>query len=52
MELVIANIALNAGIIDVSLFSILVVMGMVTTLVTPFVLKACFGKQVQSRAPG
>ncbi|MFZ5551799.1 MAG: cation:proton antiporter [Bacteroidota bacterium] len=42
MELVIANIALSEGIIDTSLFSILVVMGALTTIVTPFLLKKSF----------
>lgn len=44
MELVIANIALTAGVIDLSLFSILVIMGITTTLVTPFFLKYSFDK--------
>lgn len=39
MELVIANIALKQNIIDTSMFSILVIMGILTTLVTPFLLK-------------
>ncbi len=44
MELVIANIALTAGVIDLALFSILVIMGITTTLVTPFFLKYSFDK--------
>lgn len=39
MELVIANIALQQGIIDVSIFSILVLMGIVTTVASPILLK-------------
>jgi Kef-type K+ transport system membrane component KefB len=39
MELVIANIALQNGFIDIPLFSILVLMGIITTVVTPFLLK-------------
>jgi Kef-type K+ transport system membrane component KefB len=39
MELVIANIALQRGFIDVSIFSILVVMTLLTTLSTPFLLR-------------
>jgi Kef-type K+ transport system membrane component KefB len=38
VELIIAKIALANGLIDLSLFSILVVMGIVTTLVTPSLL--------------
>ena len=39
MELVIANIAFKAGIIDNEIFSILVIMGVLTTLTTPIMLK-------------
>jgi len=42
MELVIANIALQKGFIDVPVFSILVVMALLTTLITPFLLKDAF----------
>lgn len=42
MELVIANIAYKAGLINTEIFSILVVMGIVTTLSTPMMLKKCF----------
>lgn len=49
MELVIANIALTAGVIDLSLFSILVIMGITTTLVTPFFLKYSFDKMDSGR---
>ncbi|HRJ39653.1 MAG TPA: cation:proton antiporter [Flavobacteriales bacterium] len=42
MELVIANIALQEGIIDIRLFSILVVMGLLTTMSTPILLKRAF----------
>ncbi|MCX6286191.1 MAG: cation:proton antiporter [Bacteroidetes bacterium] len=42
MELVIANIALQKGFIDVPIFSILVVMALLTTLITPFLLKDAF----------
>ncbi len=42
MELVIANIALQNGFIDISFFSILVIMGIITTVVTPFLLKRSF----------
>jgi Kef-type K+ transport system membrane component KefB len=44
MELVIANIAFRAGLIGVEIFSMLVVMGLVTTLSTPFLLKYAFNK--------
>jgi Kef-type K+ transport system membrane component KefB len=42
MELVVANIAYKAGIISTEVFSILVVMGVLTTLTTPIVLKWAF----------
>lgn len=42
IELVIANIALKNGLIDQSLFSILVLMGIVTTLTTPILLACGF----------
>ena len=42
IELVIANIALNNGFIDRSLFSILVIMGLFTTLISPYFLKKSF----------
>jgi Kef-type K+ transport system membrane component KefB len=42
MELLIANIAYNAGLIHLEVFSILVIMGIVTTLSTPFMLKKGF----------
>jgi Kef-type K+ transport system membrane component KefB len=44
MELVIANIALQNKFIDISMFSILVLMGLITTMVTPFLLKTAFKK--------
>jgi Kef-type K+ transport system membrane component KefB len=42
MELVIANIALAKGFIDISVFSILVLMALLTTIITPFLLKEGF----------
>jgi len=42
MELVIANIAYKAGIISIEIFSMLVIMGIFTTLCTPFLLKKAF----------
>lgn len=42
MELVIANIAFKAGIISLEIFSMLVVMGVFTTICTPFLLKKAF----------
>jgi Kef-type K+ transport system membrane component KefB len=42
MELVIANIAYKAGLINLEIFSILVIMGVFTTLTTPFFLKKSF----------
>jgi len=42
MELVIANIALQKGFIDISIFSILVMMALLTTIITPLMLKDAF----------
>lgn len=42
MELVIANIAYKAGVISIEIFSMLVIMGVFTTLCTPFLLKKAF----------
>ncbi len=42
MELVIANLALTAGYIDRPMFSTLVLMGVVTTLATPILMKWSF----------
>jgi Kef-type K+ transport system membrane component KefB len=44
MELVIANIAYKAGLIDNEIFSILVIMGGLTTITTPIMLKWGFKK--------
>ncbi|MDX2282759.1 MAG: cation:proton antiporter [Bacteroidia bacterium] len=44
MELVIANIAYRAGLINTEVFSILVLMGVLTTLTTPLLLKQAFRK--------
>jgi Kef-type K+ transport system membrane component KefB len=44
MELVIANIAYKAGLIDNEIFSILVIMGVLTTITTPIMLKWGFKK--------
>ena len=51
MELVIANIALQKGVIDVPVFSILVVMALLTTLITPFLLKDAFIRIEGSESP-
>jgi Kef-type K+ transport system membrane component KefB len=47
MELLIAKIALEAKIIDHSLFSILVIMGILTTFSTPYLLKRSFNRLEQ-----
>ncbi|MCS7035846.1 MAG: cation:proton antiporter [Saprospiraceae bacterium] len=44
MELVIANIAYRNGLINTEVFSILVIMGILTTLTTPLLLKRAFGR--------
>ncbi|TSA25369.1 MAG: cation:proton antiporter [Bacteroidetes bacterium] len=46
MALVIANIALNKNLIDLNLFSILVMLALITTLATPLLLKLSFGRSV------
>lgn len=50
MELVIANIAYREGMINVEIFSMLVIMGLLTTLSTPFLLKRAFNKLDKSEA--
>lgn len=42
MELVIANIAYQRGFIDITMFTILVVVAIITTVATPFLLKRSF----------
>ena len=42
MELVVARIGLSSGLIGADLFSVLVLMGVVTTIVTPVLLKRAF----------
>ncbi|NDI99351.1 cation:proton antiporter [Flavobacterium sp. LaA7.5] len=44
MELVIANIAYRNGLISTEIFSVLVIMGVLTTLTTPLLLKRAFGR--------
>jgi len=44
MELVIANIALQNGFIDVPIFSILVLMALLTTIITPVMLREAFSR--------
>ncbi len=44
MELVIANIAYRNGLISTEIFSVLVIMGVLTTLTTPLLLKKAFGR--------
>lgn len=51
MALVIANIALNRNLIDRNFFSILVLLALITTLVTPLLLKLAFGKSLRSNSP-
>jgi len=40
---VIANIAYKAGLINIEIFSILVLIGVLTTITTPMMLKKSFG---------
>lgn len=58
VELIIANIALRAGLFSqpshphvANLFSAIVIVALVTTLVTPFALKRVFGEQTGSDKP-
>ena len=51
MELVIANIALSYGFIDVPFFSMLVLMGMITTMSTPVALKWGIERIQKNREP-
>jgi len=51
MELVIANIALSNNFITQELFSVLVLMGTVTTLATPFLLRTAFRNLDGQRPP-
>ena len=51
MELVIANIALQKGFIDIPFFSILVMMALLTTLITPFLLKDAFVRIDKNESP-
>ncbi len=48
MELVIANVAYKSGVINLEIFSILVIMGVLTTLTTPFMLKKSFDLEPMS----
>jgi Kef-type K+ transport system membrane component KefB len=53
MELVVARIGLSSGLIGSGLFSVLVLMGMITTIVTPTLLKRAFeaADREQARRP-
>ena len=50
MELVVARIGLSSGLVGSGLFSVLVLMGMVTTIVTPTLLKRAFAAADRERA--
>jgi Kef-type K+ transport system membrane component KefB len=50
MELVVARIGLSSGLIGAGLFSVLVLMGMITTIVTPTLLKHAFAAADRERA--
>jgi Kef-type K+ transport system membrane component KefB len=53
MELVIANVALSNGFITQDLFTILVLMAVVTTFATPFLLKRAYQRMgVEASTPG
>jgi Kef-type K+ transport system membrane component KefB len=42
MELVVARIGLSSGLVGTDLFSVLVLMGVTTTVITPVLLKRAF----------
>lgn len=44
MELLVASIGLRYGFIDITIYSILVVMGITTTIISPYFLKMSFDK--------
>jgi Kef-type K+ transport system membrane component KefB len=50
MELVVARIGLSSGLIGAGLFSVLVLMGMITTIVTPTLLKRAFAAADREQA--
>ena len=50
MELVVARIGLSSGLIGSGLFSVLVLMGMITTIVTPTLLKRAFDAAERERS--
>ena len=49
MEMVVASIAYQAGFVDQELFSALLVVGTVTTVITPFMLKRWLAKPINAR---
>jgi Kef-type K+ transport system membrane component KefB len=51
MELVVARIALANGFIGVRLFTVLVLMGLVTTILTPILLRRAFDRINREAAP-
>lgn len=51
MELVVASIAYQKGFIDAGLFSILLIMGVVTTLITPILFRRVMGPPLVPAAP-
>jgi Kef-type K+ transport system membrane component KefB len=50
MELVVARLGLSSGLIGSGLFSVVVLMGMITTIVTPTLLKRAFEKAEREQA--
>jgi Kef-type K+ transport system membrane component KefB len=47
--LIVASVGLAQGLIDTNLFSIMVLMVLVTTLVTPILLKAVFATEREAQ---
>jgi Kef-type K+ transport system membrane component KefB len=52
MELVVANVGLAAGVIDLDLYTILVLMAVVTTLMTTPLLKRIYSRELVEDRPG
>jgi len=51
VALIVANIGLRAGVITEGIFSILIVMTLFTTLVTPILLRMVFPKEPDRQRP-
>ena len=50
MELVIASIAHDRGFLGQGIFSVLVLMGVVTRMITPFMFRKCIMPKLEAKA--